>query len=109
MKLKIPKTYKLGATKCTVELVDKIENDEKIIMGDWDCEVNKIRLAIKSSGGTAVSDDRLGHTYCHELVHSILDSMGHKLSHDEGFVDAFGRYLHQYLVTQSGVLRVLDD
>lgn len=109
MKLKIPKTYRLGATKCVVELVEKIECDDKIIMGDWDCEHNKIRLATKSSTGSEVSDDRLGHTYCHELVHSILDAMGHKLSNDEGFVDAFGKYLHQYLVSQSGVLRVLDE
>lgn len=109
MKLKIPKTYKLGATKCFVELVDKIEHDEKVIMGDWDCELNRIRIATKASNGQTVSDDKLGHTYCHELTHSILDSMGHKLSHDEGFVDAFAKYLHQYLVTQSGVLRVLEE
>jgi hypothetical protein len=109
MKMKIPRTYKLGAVKNTVELVDKIEHDTLSIMGDWCDEQCRIRLVTKTSKGDMVPHDRLGQAYCHELVHSILDSMGHKLSHDEGFVDAFGRYLHQYMTTQSGVLIVLDD
>ena len=34
-------------------------------------------------------------TYCHELVHAILYSMG-KPEHYEVFVDAFATFLHQY-------------
>jgi hypothetical protein len=34
-------------------------------------------------------------TFCHELVHAIMFSMGHT-NHDEIFVDAFGALLHQY-------------
>lgn len=36
-------------------------------------------------------------TYCHELVHCILYSMG-KPEHDETFVDGFATFLHQYFV-----------
>lgn len=109
MKLKIPKTYKLGGVKNSVELVDKIENDGSTIMGDWDEEHCLIRIATKTSAGSLVPHDRLGHTFCHELVHSMLDSMGSKMSNDEGFVDALGRHFHQYLTTQSGVLIQLDE
>jgi hypothetical protein len=34
-------------------------------------------------------------TFCHELVHAIMFSMGHT-QHEEVFVDAFGQLLHQY-------------
>ncbi len=38
-------------------------------------------------------------TMCHELVHSILYSMGDAGPHDEKFVDGFAYFLHQYLQT----------
>lgn len=37
-------------------------------------------------------------TYCHELVHCILYSMGVPTAeHDEKFIDGFAVFLHQYL------------
>lgn len=37
-------------------------------------------------------------TFCHELVHTILFSMGKpSTEHDEVFVDGFATFLHQYL------------
>lgn len=37
----------------------------------------------------------LWHTFYHELTHAILDMMGHKLCHDESFVDLMGGLLAQ--------------
>jgi hypothetical protein len=39
------------------------------------------------------------HTFAHELLHAILDSMNSKLSNDEVFVDNFGGLLAQALAT----------
>jgi hypothetical protein len=37
-------------------------------------------------------------TFCHELIHSFLFSMGIAgENHDEKFVDAMSYFLHQYL------------
>ena len=40
-----------------------------------------------------------GHVYYHEVVHCILDAMGHKLYSDEAFVDNFAGLLQQVLET----------
>jgi hypothetical protein len=39
-------------------------------------------------------------TFCHELVHAILFTMG-KTTHEEEFVDAFGSLLHQFERTKA--------
>ena len=39
-------------------------------------------------------------TFCHELVHAILFTMG-KTNHDEEYTDAFGSLLHQYERTKA--------
>lgn len=39
-------------------------------------------------------------TFCHELVHAILFTMG-KTNHDEEFTDAFGALLHQFERTKA--------
>ena len=54
------------------------------------------------------ADPEVGHsqtsveqTFCHELTHAILHSMGElKLFNNEKFVDLFGHLLHQALTTQ---------
>lgn len=38
-------------------------------------------------------------TFCHELVHAIMFTMGMR-DHDERFVDGFAVFLHQYLKQQ---------
>lgn len=39
-------------------------------------------------------------TFCHELVHAILFSMGTPgPEHDEKFIDGFATFLHQYLTS----------
>jgi len=39
-------------------------------------------------------------TFCHELVHAIMFTMG-KVNHDEEFIDAFGSLLHQFYRTKA--------
>lgn len=103
--LVVPKSYCLGGVKCTVELVPKIEHDSMLVAADWDSEMNLIRLATHLSNGKEKPGDKIGHDFCHELVHSMWDALGwEKLNDDEGKVDAMGRMLHQYLTTASGCL-----
>ena len=43
-----------------------------------------------------VSESQQQQTFCHELVHCILDKMGENdLNDNEKFVDLFGSLLHQ--------------
>lgn len=46
-----------------------------------------------------LGDTEMQQTFCHELVHALLDEMNHKLSFNEVFVDNFGSLLHQALQT----------
>ena len=46
-----------------------------------------------------LGDTELGHAFCHEFTHALLDAMNHKLSFNEVFVDNFGAILHQALQT----------
>lgn len=40
-------------------------------------------------------------TFCHELTHTILDTMGEiGLSHNERFVEGFSQLLYQFLKTK---------
>jgi Zn-dependent peptidase ImmA (M78 family) len=49
---------------------------------------------------SAVSDVQKQQTFCHELVHCILDKMGETdLNDNEQFVDVFGSLLHQAWTT----------
>jgi len=41
----------------------------------------------------------LDQTFCHELVHMILNEMQSKLHSDESHVDLFASLLHQFLIT----------
>ena len=46
-------------------------------------------------------ETELQQTFCHELIHCLLDSFNHKLSYDEVFVDNLGTVLAQALATFS--------
>lgn len=60
---------------------------------------NKITLA-DTTDGKPLQLSVIEHTFCHELVHLILNTMGEdELYKNEKFVDVFGGLLHQYLTT----------
>ena len=60
-------------------------------VGIWD--PTSYVIALRSELG----DTQIQQTFCHELTHAILDSMNHKLSNNETFVDNFGSLLAQAL------------
>ncbi len=101
--LKIPKTFKLGNVKYRVEFAPNLADESSRLFGLFDPDENVIYL------DEGVRDDKMGHTFCHELVHALLEAMGHELYEDEEFVDTFGLFLHQYLTTQYGKNKVLKN
>lgn len=94
--MRIPKTINL------IGRTIKVIEDKKLIHdNEWlGCAIyreNKIKLQ-PSTKERPLSKESIGSTYCHELVHWVLYSMGkHELNKDEEFVDLFGSLLHQAL------------
>ena len=87
--MKIPSTFQLAAITWKVEDADKLQG----AYGVTHLTDNVIQL-LKS-----LNAPQKKQTFCHELVHAILFSMGKQMPHDEEYVDAFAHYLHQYLET----------
>lgn len=86
--MKIPKSFSLGAVDWYVE-------EQSPLPGLFGvCLPDKARICLDADLPQKVREQ----TFCHEAVHAILFAMG-KTNHDEEFVDAFGVFLHQYLVT----------
>lgn len=84
--VKIPKSFQLAGTRWTVE--------ECAVLGDamGQCDSNTATIRLLKS----LSPQTKAQTFCHELIHAILFTMGH-VSHDEREVDAQGHLLHQFL------------
>jgi hypothetical protein len=86
--LKIPKSFILGNVTWDVKYPYELPEDR---IGECEHYTAEIRLAdIKKRC-------ILEQTYCHEVIHAILYSMGFSDNHDEEFVDSFSVFLHQYL------------
>jgi hypothetical protein len=86
----IPKTFNLMGAKYKVLLVDQKDWPDDECVGF--CNFLNQQVCVLS----AVSDVQKQQTFCHELVHCILDKMGEEeLNDDERFVDLFGSLLHQ--------------
>jgi hypothetical protein len=83
--LKIPKSFTLAGIRWTVEETAAISE-----MGHCSAEAATIRLR------KDLSDQVKAATFCHELQHAILYTMGLD-EHDEKLVDAQGNLLHQFL------------
>lgn len=83
----IPTSFVLGGTTWTVEAADQLLG----ALGASYPQEAKVRL-LKSLPRQIKEQ-----TFCHELVHCILYSMGKPNDqHDEVFVDGFATFLHQY-------------
>lgn len=102
-KIKIPKCFYLLGKKINVFTEsDKLMNDRKL--GLFIRDLDEIHLASKVTrkGGIIkdLSEQQQEHTFYHELVHAILDTMGEEeLSDNEKFVDIFSGLLHQSIKT----------
>ena len=82
--MKIPKSFVLGGVKWELGPMELVKEYGV-------CIHDSHRILIAEH----MSKDRTDHTYAHELVHSIMYSMGLR-DHDEKFVDGFAGFLHQY-------------
>lgn len=88
--MKIPKTFQLGAVNWEVKELPNIPNAYGAT------HQGEAVVAVLSTLKRDVKEQ----TFCHELVHSILFSMGKPVDqHDEVFVDGFATMLHQYMNT----------
>ncbi len=93
--MKIPKTFSVAGQDIEVDVSTEVFGED----GAYGCFINhsnKIKIA------AGLNEDMKGHTFCHELTHSILEAMCHELNDDEAFVDQFGGYLYQVLKTMKG-------
>lgn len=90
--MRIPKSFRLMAHTIKVRAVPEGKWKHKDCVGFYNYEKQQIEL--RDGGGTMP-----GHIFTHELTHAILSAMGHKLNHDEAFVDQFSGLLQQALET----------
>lgn len=96
--MKIPKYFQILGQEIKVEQVFNL-----VVKEDADGEHHPRLNKIQIQGDSKVwprNEDQIGSAYCHELVHTILNSMGEeKLNSNEKFVDLFGNLLYQVIKT----------
>lgn len=91
----IPKRFYIGGQEINVEHVDD-GNDN---LGEANMWNGYIKLSNRYKGSIQ-SETSKKNTFCHELVHIILDTMGENdLSSNEKFVSCFGSFLCNALTT----------
>lgn len=97
----VPSKFQLfGVTWSVIFDDDYLERKE--CYGESSYNERVIRLQRKSHGHDR-NNYGIGHTFYHEVVHAILDSMNeHELSGNEKFVDLFGSLLHQFITSKQG-------
>tara|TARA_R110000822_G_scaffold130577_1_gene267171 strand:+ start:1520 stop:1831 length:312 start_codon:yes stop_codon:yes gene_type:complete len=93
----IPKYFYLFSEKYRISNIKEIDNGTSFGHAVYD--ENKIKIA-KTVHKKVIQEDQRESTYCHELMHIILDSLGKtELSQNEELVDSMGKALHQILKT----------
>ena len=93
-RLGIPRRFRLHGHQIVVRIIPASKwPHAKSTVGMWDPTAQRIDLC------NALGDTQLQAIFCHELVHCLLDSFNHKMSHDEVFVDNLGSVLAQALAT----------
>lgn len=96
--MNIPKSFLLGAIPYTVTIVPHIDKGESLGVTDAD---NGIIMVMRD-----LPRPRKEQTFCHELIHALLDTAGRAdLGSDEVLVDVLGTLLHQYMQTQKGIAK----
>lgn len=86
--MKIPRSFQLAGITWTVEEVDGMTEQGL-------CDSERANIKLRKGLPAQVKEA----TFCHELEHAILFSMG-RTDHDEREVDAHGNLLHQFLNSQ---------
>lgn len=89
------KTFKLGAVDWTIEINNQ-RLDDKECYGYCIYDESKILIQTESDG-IKRSETAIEHTLYHEVLHSILDTLGyHDLSEDEKFISQVSLLIHQF-------------
>ena len=90
MKHKLSNKFTVGGQEIEVRIVDSIDHGK---LGTCSVAEGIIKIA-KTFNGREQSESSKLNTFCHELTHSILDTMGeHELSANERFVCSFSGFL----------------
>lgn len=88
--MRIPTSFPLFGDSVRVEIVP---------LEEWKHATDDVAVWTPFTGTISLRDDlkceKREQAYFHEMVHAILDGMGHKLSRNEAFVDQFASLLHQ--------------
>ena len=99
----IPRSFKLFGRTMKVRYDPALIHYDNV-KGQARMRDGEIRLQ-SDSAGTPQSRTQVEQTFCHELVHCILNVLAEKdLCADEPFVERFGCALHQALTTSEGDL-----
>ena len=89
--VKIPKSFQVGGTKIEVRRVGRCDDN---VFGSCFLGAGYIEIAETVNRDDKQSDDSKRNTFYHELIHSVLDTMGwSELSKDEKFVNTFAGFL----------------
>ena len=88
---KIPQNYRVGGTTMQVRMVDRCDDN---VFGSCFLGAGYIEIAEIVNKDDKQSADSKVNTFYHELIHSILDTMGYSdMSKDEKFVNCFAGFL----------------
>ena len=96
--MKIPTKFKLMGQTIDVKFdPESVFNEDAYGLADF----NHNRIVLQSNiNGVPRTEEQLGHTFCHELVHHIFNSCGEKdLRKDERIVDIVSGLLFQAFET----------
>lgn len=96
IKTKLPKQYTVGGQQMNIREVERIDDER---LGQCCLGEGTVDIA-KTFRGMIQSETSKRNTLYHEIVHTILDTMGeHDLSANEKFVCSFSGFLTEVIST----------
>lgn len=96
---RIPKSYNVGGQKVEVHHVERCDNNA---VGEMHLCSGYLEIAKMFSKDSCQCEASKYNTFIHEVVHSILQTMGKRdLNDDEEFVCTFSSFLCEALTTMS--------
>ena len=88
----IPYRIRVGTKLYSIDVVESMRRKHE--MGRTYYDMQRIERGKNSnSTGRAYTDEEIDDTFWHELVHTILYEMGHRLYNNEAFVTEFAGHL----------------
>lgn len=94
---KIPKEYNVGGQRIEVRIVERCDDNN---LGLECLPSGYIEIAKYYNKDSQQSESSMMNTFYHELIHTILDTMGQdELNKDEAFVNTFAGFLNEAMST----------